>query len=383
MGRIVSDLPRQKPVPVVDYQMLSSEPEVRLSGVRRALVFFVLWTVVGLSFAGQFFISSSKAGVPVTWGRAVSWSLGDWYVFALLSIPASMVARRWPIERGAWLTRGLGHLGASLLFSAAYVTLRALVGQVQGHLSGRPTAFSEAFVPLAVKTWHFNLLIYWVIVSVVHALENSRKFQERERQSVELERGLVQARLQALQMQLNPHFLFNALHSVSALMHKDVDAADRMIARLGDLLRYSLESSDEQEVPLGRELEILELYLDIEQTRFGSRLSTRFEIADDVHEALVPNLILQPIVENSVRHGIEPSGKEGVILVSARRYGDELELVVQDNGVGWKQNSRDGVGMSNTRARLKTLHGELARVETEPAVPHGSCVKIRLPFRTR
>ena len=351
--------------------------------LRKFFLYFLVWTLVGLSFASQFYFSSSKAGNPVGLSEAVLWSLGDWYVFAILAVPVGLLAKRWPIEKPERLKRSILHLVASLVFSAAYVLLRSLVGQLQGHWLGRSTHFFEVLTPLVVKTWHFNLLIYWMVMTVVHALENSRKYEERERQSIELERGLVEARLQALQMQLNPHFLFNALHSVSALMHKNVDAADRMIARLGELLRYTLESSDEQEVTLEKELEILELYLDIEQTRFGSRLATSFQIESAVREALVPNLILQPIVENSVRHGIEPVQRPGLIEVLAMREGAYLLLEVRDNGVGWKPGSIEGVGMSNTKARLRTMYGGGAEVLTETGNTGGSRTRIRFPFRTR
>src|SRR5438309_7134833 len=171
------------------------------------------------------------------------------------------------------------------------MALRAWVGQLQSLTVGKPVAFAETFNPLLVKTFHFNLLIYWVIVSVSHTFDYYRQVQERELRAAELEKRLTQAKLQALQMQLNPHFLFNTLHSISSLMHKNVEAADRMIARLSDLLRLALESTDEHEVPLRQELSFLDRYLEIEQTRFGDRLQVHKEIAPDTLDAVVPNLI--------------------------------------------------------------------------------------------
>ena len=158
------------------------------------------------------------------------------------------------------------------MFSFIFIVLRAWVAQSQGWFSQQPTAFEEMFQLLLLKSFQYNLLVYWVILTVGHAFNYYRAAQERELRASELERHLAQARLQALQMQLNPHFLFNTLHAISALMHKDVEAADRMIARLSDLLRYALESTDEQEVPLRQELAFLDRYLEIEQTRFGERL---------------------------------------------------------------------------------------------------------------
>src|SRR6267378_3157443 len=275
---------------------------------------FCFWTLLGLSFASQFYISSAKAGLEVSWRQAVNYALGDWYVFALLSVPVIHLARRFRFEGGAWTSSLPIHSIASVLFSLAYMVLRAWVGQWQSH-----APFTDLFKPLLVKTWHFNLLIYWVIVAVSHAFDYYRKYRERELRTAELEKRLVQAKLQALQMQLNPHFLFNTLHSISSLMHKDVEAADKMITRLSDLLRAALAGADTQEVTLRQELNLLQLYLSIEQIRFGNRLSVKMEIAPDTLEAQVPNLILQPLVENAIRHGIEPRARPGCIELQAHR----------------------------------------------------------------
>jgi two-component system LytT family sensor kinase len=250
---------------------------------------FIFWTLVGLSFAFQFYISSAKAGLDVTWGQAVSYALGDWYVFAILSIPVVWLARHFQFEAGRRAQAAAVHFFCGLLFSFAYMVLRAWVGHWQSSAS-----FAEAFQPLLVKTWHFNLLIYWVIVAVAFAFDYYRKYRERELQTAELEKNLVQAKLQALQMQLNPHFLFNSLHSISALMHRDVEAADKMIARLSDLLRAALAGSDTQEVTLREELVFVGRFLEIEQIRFGDRLTVKMEVAPDTLDAMVPNLILQP-----------------------------------------------------------------------------------------
>lgn len=343
----------------------------------RWLLGFLFWTLIGLSFACQFHISSSKAGLEVTWRQAISYALGDWYVFALLSIPVVRLARSFHFEAG---TRGrcvAVHLLGSGLFSLGYMVIRAWVGTLQIEAT-----YGQAFQPLLVKTWHFNLLLYWVIVAVTCAFDYYRKYRDRELQTIELEKRLAQARLQALQMQLNPHFLFNSLHSISALMHQNVEAADRMVSRLSELLRAALDSTDTQEVPLREELDFLRRYLELEQIRFGARLSIEIQAPAETLEARVPNLILQPLVENAIRHGIEPHARPGRIQLSARRQTDELTLEVRDNGDGLDSPEPvDGVGISNTRARLQTLYGDAHTLEFCAPPEGGLVVRMTIPFR--
>jgi hypothetical protein len=295
------------------------------------LLWFGFWTLIGLSFAFQFYISSAKAGLEVTWRQAVGYALGDWYVFAVLSIPVVWLARRFDFESGHRRRSLAVHLPASLAFSLAYMVLRAGVGRLQSEAS-----FAEAFLPLLVKTWHFNLLIYWVIVAVTFAFDYYRKYRERELRAVELEKRLAEAKLQTLQMQLNPHFLFNSLHSISALVHQDAEAADRMIVRLRDTL-----------------------------------------------DARVPNLILQPLVENAIRHGIEPRAKPGCIELRSQYENSTLTLEVCDNGAGLRKDgpAEEGVGLSNTRARLQALYGEAHGFELRDAPGGGLLVRLIIPFR--
>lgn len=362
---------------------MTTGPIIRKPWIRWGLV-VVLWTALGLSFAAQFYISSSRLGRPVSWGYAVSYALLDWYVFAVLSVPVVRLSRRWPVDRARWAVSVPLHLVASGVFSLCFIGIRAWVAQVQGWWSGQPTTFAEASLVLLLKSFHFNLLIYWVILAVGHAFNYYREAQERELRTSELERHLAQARLQALQMQLNPHFLFNTLHAISALMHEDVEAADCMIARLSDLLRYALESTDAQEVPLRQEMAFLERYLEIEQTRFGERLSVKKEIDPLALDARVPNLILQPLVENAIRHGIEPHARRGLIQISAWRDQGTLHLEVRDNGAGLvdaQPSPEEGVGLSNTRARLAELYGREYRFELYNADEGGMIVHVALPCR--
>ena len=343
---------------------------------------FGFWSVIGLSFAIQLYLTRSEIGLPVTWHYAIGRNLIDWYVFAFLSMPALWLARRIPIERADWGRRVTIHAAASAVFSLSWMALRALVLQLTE--GGHVVTFTEAFTHALVATFFFNVAVYCVVAGYGHTVNYYRKFQERELRASELETRLAQARLQALQMQLNPHFLFNTLHAISSLMHKNVDAADQMLTRLSDLLRHALESTDRQVVPLREELDFLKRYLEIEQTRFGPRLAVRYDIAQDTLEAEVPNLILQPLVENAIRHGIEPMSSAGQIELYGRREAGMLLLQVQDNGKGLPPGAPldEGVGLGNTRARLQQLYGTGHRLDAGNRPEGGFSVRLAIPWRT-
>jgi signal transduction histidine kinase len=350
----------------------------------RALGFVALWTLVGLAFAGQFYLSSSLLGRTVSWGQAISYALGDWYVWAVLSLPVIRFARRYPPEAGVSWRIGCIHLGAALVCSLAYVLLRAAVGQMHGWVIDEPVTFGEVFRPLLVKTFPFNLLIYGVIVSVSHAIDYYRKYHERTVQALELEKHLTEARLQSLLRQLKPHFLFNSLNGIASLMYSDVAAADKMLVRLSELLRLSMSHSGSPLAPLRDEVAFLEKYLEIERLRFRDRLEFRMTIDPATLDAAVPSLVLQPIVENAIRHGIEPHARQGRIELRAARAGEELVLTVTDNGAGMPVGgfAREGIGVANTRARLAELYGPRHRFAFNNRPEGGLCVTIAIPFVT-
>ncbi len=340
------------------------------------LLLFGIWSVIGLAFASQLYLSRAKYGDPVSWSFALGRSLADWYVFAFLSIPASWLAHRFPLEKQNWRVPLLLHLGGSFIFSVSWMILRAWVEP------GSEISFAAAFSHALVFTYVYNMLVYWVVVTVSHTVGYYLKYQEREVRAAELEKSLSQAKLQALQMQLNPHFLFNTLHAISTLVHKDAEAADRMIIRLSDLLRYTLESTTDHEVPLEQEVQMLGRYLEIEQTRFGARLTVEMEIAPETLLTLVPNLVLQPIVENAIKHGIEPHARPGLIKISASRRDGSLVLEVRDNGTGLKAGpQRERVGLSNTRARLQQLYPSAFEFDLVNVPEGGLTVRMVIPWR--
>lgn len=346
-------------------------------------LFVGFWTLVGLFFSSQYYLSSFKTGRPIPWARAVTFSLGDWYVWGVLSIPVIWLTRRLPLDLKHWPQHLPVHLAACLAAAYAHMALRAWLTQLQRWLGDVPVAFGEAFAPLFLQFFYLNLVVYWVIVAASQAWQFHQRSQERERRAAELEHRLTHARLQALQMQLNPHFLFNTLHAISALMHQDVEAADRMIVRLSELLRYALDSTDAQEVPLRQELDFLERYLAIEQTRFGDRLRVHLDVAPETLGAAVPNLLLQPLVENSIRHGIEVQTTPGRLELRARRDADRLVLEVADNGPGLVAGRipEERVGLGNTRARLEQLYGAGQQLDFHPSPSGGLTVRVQLPFR--
>ncbi len=354
---------------------------------RGALVAFAAWTLLALLFAGQFYASSAMHGRPVPWTYALGYALADWYVFGLLAPPVAWLGRRIQLEWPLRPVPVIVHLSACGAFMLAYLLLRAQVAMWQEPAVGRLAGFFDVFEILLVKTLPHSLLVYWAIVATQHVVAYQERARDRGLRAAELERRVTAARLQVLQMQLNPHFLFNTLNAISSLMHQDVEAADRMLVKLSELLRRALDTRDRQEVPLGEELAFLDRYLEIEQTRFGSRLRVDRDIDPAALEVMVPNLLLQPLVENAIKHGMEGLRRAGRIRISAHREGSFLRIAVRDNGAGLKAarpaRGGHGIGLSNTRRRLEQLYGPRAELVMADAEGGGTEVTVRVPWRLR
>jgi LytS/YehU family sensor histidine kinase len=222
-------------------------------------------------------------------------------------------------------------------------------------------------------------------LSIYEAVRYYRKYRERELTTSKLEARLAQSRLQVLKGQLQPHFLFNTLNAISELIYRDREAAEQMIGNLSDLLRMSFEKLEVQEIPLKQELEFLKKYLEIEQMRFHDRLLVEMNISPDTLDACVPNMILQPLVENAIKHGIAPRSEGGKIEIAAQLVNDKLELSVADNGIGVPlndiENISEGVGLSNTRRRLKHLYGNGHEFNLTPIEMSGFQVNLTIPFK--
>lgn len=275
-----------------------------------------------------------------------------------------------------------GIIGVVAYFSPPTPSLSRPADALSGRANREPR--TTAFVVLRRIT--FQLPTFWGLVGVAHALRFYERAKDRERREADLQARLAQARLQALRMQLNPHFLFNTLNSVASLVQEDAKAAEEMIQSLSDLLRLTLNASDRQEITVREELHFLDRYLHIEQTRFGPRLRVAKQIEPAALDAIVPILILQPLVENAVKHGIESQLAPGVIGLTVEQVGDKLRLEVANSGRGLAAapngGVKEGVGLSNTRARLKELYGERGVLELRPGKAGGFSAEIRLPWRT-
>ena len=336
------------------------------------------------AFAAFYFVSTFTDKQD-TFGLLLLLNLGYWYSWVVLTPGILWLTRRFPFDRAAWKTSIPVHIVGVVAAVSAHVVMAVASRMAIYWLAGQrlDTWLHEAQEMLFLN-FDWEMMTYWTIVGVGTAMRYMHEARVRELSAAQLETRLVEARLHTLQRQMQPHFLFNTLNTISALMHRDVEAADAMIARLSDLLRMSLQRVGVQEVPLKEELDFLSKYLEIEQTRFRDRLTVVFDVQADTLDALVPNLLLQPLVENAIKHGIGPRPTPGQITVRARRNGALLELDVQDNGVGLSAarltDFNRGVGLSNTRSRLDHLYGSLHRFEFRQPAEGGLLVCIAIPM---
>jgi two-component system, LytTR family, sensor kinase len=341
-------------------------------------------TVFGVSSSIQAYFLQLASGdeSPALFSHVMVLNMVYWYVPALVAPVIMWLASRYQLGRVRWPALVAIHLTGALTYAfihtAAMLATRTLVLDRPLMLGWWHAAQIEFLTQL---DWMF--MTYLFLVGLAHALAYRHESEARALDSAHLETRLVEAQLQSLQRQLHPHFLFNTLNTISGLMRSDVNAADRMIDRLGDLLRMTLSTSNIQEVPLREELDMLQKYLDIEQTRFGSRLSVRMTIHPDTLDAHVPNLLLQPLVENAVRHGIAPHSRPGLIVVDASQVAGQLRLQVRDSGDGLPVDRltllNQGVGLANTRARLNHLYRQNHEFVFSNA-EGGLCVTVSIPF---
>jgi sensor histidine kinase YesM len=344
------------------------------------------WTLFGAFLASQMYLAYGRSEMPIQYRRIFLVEVIYAYQWAALTPFILWLSRRAPIERSKWVRSLSVHIGASIVMGFTTRVLHDLMFFFLLADSSRHFSFGRLLMNVYFMT-DYGVMIYWLILLVSHAIDYQKRYREGQVRATKLEAQLAQAQLQALKMQLQPHFLFNTLHSISALVHKNADAADRMIARLGDFLRLTLENGGTQEVSLGQELEFLKCYLEIERIRFQDRLTVQMDIEPQTLDARLPNLILQPIVENAIRHGIAPRTSAGRIEIEARRLNGTLRVQVTDNGPGIPEDLssgaivKEGVGLSNTEARLKQLYGADHRLDLSNTPKGGLTVLLEIPFR--
>jgi two-component system, LytTR family, sensor kinase len=347
---------------------------------REALYIFGAWTLFGLFSASQVYAFWEVRGRPVPWEQVLFGSMLDAYLWALTTLLIFWLAWRVPL-RGTRLGLFIPvHAIAAVCLSLLRAVTLVALSQRLDWLTERP------FTTLFLAQFHQYILYYCLLLGVGLALDYYHRFRERERMAERLQAGLNEARLQALKMQLHPHFLFNTLHAISSLIPPEAKPARRMVARLGDLLRTSLDHEATQEVTLREELDFLQPYIEIEQIRLGDRLALSMDIDPAALEARVPHLVLQPLVENAVRHAIAPRVEGGRIEIAAVAQNLSLVLTVRDDGPGLadaeEAPAREGVGLANVRARLEQLYGNEHRFEVKDHPEGGLAVTLAIPQKS-
>ncbi len=347
---------------------------------------FAIFTVLAVALSLQTYYFSRSEGMHPVFLDILKRGLTSFWTYAALTPPVFWLCWRYPVERRHFLSRLLLHIAASLLFTAINVSV---------NVTHFPFRVNGKVLPVSSKAWRSVFLFfifdntvntYVPIALLGHMMLYYRRFRERELRSAQLEGKLARAQLSMLKMQLHPHFLFNTLNSVSALTRDDPRAAEDMLSRLSELLRQTLDTDTEQEVPLRAELDFLGRYLEIEQVRFADRLKVDIEPALETLDALVPNMFLQPLVENALRHGIARKAQGGRLEIRAWREGSDCVVSVQDSGPGFVAGAStdpgEGIGLSNTRSRLEHLYPGNHLLRLTNALDGGALVTIRIPFRT-
>ena len=339
----------------------------------RGLAILAAWTLLALCYLPQTYLLNLRSPTPLSLGWAFVVTAALFYVWAALTPLVLWLGRRFPFERGAIGAPLAIHLVAGIAVSALHLALLWIVNQALAGGIG-PYRPPVPVAALVVGYGATNVMIYWGVVAAGQAFEYFRRYQDREFR-------LVEAQLQALRTQLHPHFLFNTLNAIAELIHQDPSRAEQTLTRLSDLLRLSLARTDEDLVTLGEELQFLQSYLEVQQILLQDRLRVEWTIGDDTLRARVPTMILQPLVENAVRHGIGPRVSGGCIRVSSARHGDRLHLAVEDDGVGLAAAAEtSGIGLANTRARLQHLHPGDHRFDLGAGPAGGAVATLDLPF---
>jgi two-component system, LytTR family, sensor kinase len=353
-----------------------------MSRMRKPLIIFACWTFVSVFFAAHITVGSAALGgqsTSFTYALSIYMTCAyTWFVFTPFIV---RISRRFRLASPNVVSSTAVHVLSSILFTLTSFTIFILVTPYTVDPALGDRAFLERMGRLLAFELHLDLLRYWAVVAIEHTLTYHREAREREVAASQLRAELAEARLEVLKRQLQPHFLFNTLNSISVLMFENVALANRMLLRLSELLRAGLSSDSPHEVSLERELAFLERYLDIERMRFGERLTVDVHVDPNTLGARVPNLLLQPLVENAIKYGVASVDRPSTVAITAAKSGTELRLEVRDDGPGMSRNAKRGVGLSNTEARLRQLYGNDQRFVLTTPNDGGVLVSIAIPFR--
>lgn len=360
------------------------------------LLFAVVWVVPAALAALQMSVVGDESGTRYDISSALQWQGASWMMWGLWSQVVLTLVERVKLDTSRLLPWLATHIGVSIVISAVNVLAIAWLDHVYGAV-GRVTSYALALRVVLVHHLDFQVVLYWAVVGAAYMVEYVRRYRARDRDATELEQKLAFTQLEALRMQLNPHFLFNALNSVAELMEMDVKEAQRTLTRVADLLRLSLRSAGSSLIPVWQEIELVELYLQIARVRYGQGLAADITVDPSAVDAMLPSFLLQPLVENALKHGLAPGHRDQCIEVHIGRSAHALDIVVEDNGKGLDgllttsgrflaaTPSVDGlgIGLTNTRMRLTMLYGDryAFRMSNQPS---GGCrVEIRLPIDNR
>jgi signal transduction histidine kinase len=368
---------------------------VRLRRLTR-LFFAIVWVIPATLAALQMALVGDAAGTHYSIGTALLWQGSAWMLWSLWAQLVLTLVDRVQLDTARLLPWLSVHVAATAVVCTANVLIIAWLDHVFGAV-GQVTSYAYAVRVVLVNNLDFQVVLYWALLGAAYMVEFVRRYRERDRAATELEQKLARTQLEALRMQLNPHFLFNALNSVAELMEMDVREAQRTLTRVSDLLRLSLRSAGQSLIPVWQEIELVELYLQIARVRYGAGLDADITVDPSVVDEMLPSFLLQPLVENALKHGLAPGHRDQCIEVRLTRQAQTLEIVVEDNGKGLDGllttsgrflaavPSVDGlgIGLTNTRSRLAMLYGDRYAFRMSNLASGGCRVEIRLPLDGR
>jgi len=366
-------------------RMALGERQDRRSSFLLVLAVLGIWVFLGTLLGIQAYLNGSDGGTPLLLGTAISVSVRRYLVYAVLTFPGLWLCRRFPFTSQRWAVPLLAHAIGLLAFIVLYAAIRVLtLSAVNWSTLERVPSSVETAKIIMRSSLFEQFWMYWSMMTAILAIQHYRQLRQRERREAELKRQMAEYELQVLKLQLHPHFLFNTLNGIATLMSRDVKAAREMLVRLSELLRIALARSADNEVSLRDELAFVKAYLELEQMRFGERLIVQLEIEPATLDAQVPNMIIQPLVENAIQYGIALIRGGGTIMLETARQDGRLRIRVVNDGPlsadGPHPMKGSGIGLANTRARLGQLYGEDYRLQIVSRSEGGVELHLEIPF---